>query len=39
MTKDLRSIGHVAQVLLVMLIISWIIFRYLKSIKKTNDQS
>jgi membrane protein DedA with SNARE-associated domain len=37
--KDAARIEHVAVVLFVMLIISWIIFRYLKSIKKTNDQS
>jgi len=39
MTKDLRRIEHVAVVLFLMLFISWIIFRYRKSIKKTNDQS
>jgi membrane protein DedA with SNARE-associated domain len=37
--KDTARIEHVAVLLFVMLIISWIIFRYLKSIKKTNDQS
>jgi membrane protein DedA with SNARE-associated domain len=37
--KDIGRIEHVAVVLLVMLMIIWIIFRYLKSIKKTKNQS
>ncbi len=37
--KDMTRIEHIAVVLFVMLIISWIVFRYLKNIKKTNDQS
>jgi len=37
--KDMTRIEHVAVVLFIMLFISWIILRYLKSIKKSNDQS
>jgi len=37
--KDMTRIEHIAVVLLVILLMSWIVFRYFKSIKKSKDQS
>jgi membrane protein DedA with SNARE-associated domain len=37
--KDMTRIEHIAVVLLVILLMSWIFFRYFKSIKKSKDQS
>jgi len=37
--KDMTRIEHIAVVLLVILLVSWIVFRYSKSIKKSKDQS
>ena len=37
--KDMTRIEHVAVVLLILLIMSWIVLRYFKSIKKSKDQS
>ena len=37
--KDMTRIEHVAAVLFIMLLVSWIIFRYLKSIRKSDDPS
>jgi membrane protein DedA with SNARE-associated domain len=36
--KDMTRIEHIAVVLLVILLMSWIVFRYFKSIKKSKDQ-
>jgi len=37
--KDMARIEHVAVVLFIMLLVSWIIFRYLKGIRQSNDPS
>jgi membrane protein DedA with SNARE-associated domain len=37
--KDMTRIEHIAVVLLVILLMSWIVFRYFKSIKKSKGQS
>jgi len=37
--KDMTRIEHIAVVLLVILLMSWIVFRYFKSIKKSEDPS
>ena len=37
--KDMARIEHVLVVLFIMLLVSWIIFRYLKGIRQSNDPS
>jgi membrane protein DedA with SNARE-associated domain len=37
--KDMARIEHVSVVLFIMLLVSWIIFRYLKGIRQSNDPS
>jgi len=37
--KDMSRIEHVAVVVLILLLMSWIVLRYFKSIKKSKDQS
>jgi len=37
--KDMTRIEHVAVVVLILLLMSWIVLRYFKSIKKSKDQS
>ncbi len=37
--KDMTRIEHIAVVFLIILLMSWIVFRYFKNIKKSKDQS
>ena len=37
--KDITRVEHIAVLLIIMLFVGWIIFRYFKSIKKLKDQS